>query len=667
MKKVLLFSFLLSFCLAKAQKLEGQKLIDSLLVELPKMKEDTLKVIALNKLGFAYMGLEPNKGMEIVKQSLQLSQKIKYKKGVTLGYKGIASSYAFKDDYQNSISYYNLALKSTNDSKLVGQIYTGLGYVYMQMNNYPLALQYHFKALKIHEKSNRLVSQALTLNNIGTTFNNLKQPKKAIESFEKALKINRNLGSEMEEIRNLGNLGTSYNDLHQYQKALSYFAKALSLSKKNNQVGSATINLYSTGLAYYNLKRYNQSISFTNQSLGLSLETDNKMGLVKNYGLLGDNYLEKSKVEKNNSVKTGFLKLSESNFSKSITISKEINELLDLGNNLGRVSEVQKSLGNYKAALDSHEQYVIYKDSVFNSENKETIKNLEDKRKIELRDKEIKINKLSLEAKEKQKWYLLGGLGLLTIIGGLLFYQSRKRKQINTKLQVLNQNLDTKNLELDQANKAKTRFFSILNHDLRGPVANLIFFLQLQNESPEMLDEESTKRMQDKTMTGAENLLASMEDILQWSKSQMENFKPQPKNLSVNQLFDDTKKVFSGYLKITFEYHNPDNIEIFTDENYLKTIVRNLTSNAINIFTSTENPTIIWKAWQTNNQSFLSVTDNGPGASEEKFNALFDEAEIGSTKSGLGLHLIRDMAKAIDCEITVDSEVGVGTTFSLIL
>ena len=104
------------------------------------------------------------------------------------------------------------------------------------------------------------------------------------------------------------------------------------------------------------------------------------------------------------------------------------------------------------------------------------------------------------------------------IIGSLLFYQSRNRKKTNEKLQLLN-------TELDEANKAKTRFFSILNHDLRGPVANLVFFLQLQKESPEMLDEESTKRMQDKTMTGAENLLNSMEDILQWRKTSNLNLK----------------------------------------------------------------------------------------------------------------------------------------------
>ena len=239
-----------------------------------------------------------------------------------------------------------------------------------------------------------------------------------------------------------------------------------------------------------------------------------------------------------------------------------------------------------------------------------------------------------------------------------MFYQSRNRKKINEKLQLLN-------TELDQANKSKTRFFSILNHDLRSPVANLIHFLHLQKDSPELLDEETKNRMQNKTITGAENLLSSMEDILLWSKGQMENFKPQPKKVAVNQLFDDTKKVFSGYQKIKFEYQNPDNIAIFTDENYLKTIIRNLTSNAINVFTTTQNPTIIWKAWQENGISYLSVTDNGPGASKEQFKALYDDKEVVGIKTGLGLHLIRDLAKAIDCEISVDSKIDIGTTFTL--
>ncbi|MBK6966218.1 MAG: sensor histidine kinase [Bacteroidales bacterium] len=80
-----------------------------------------------------------------------------------------------------------------------------------------------------------------------------------------------------------------------------------------------------------------------------------------------------------------------------------------------------------------------------------------------------------------------------------------------------------------------------------------------------------------------------------------------------------------------------------------------------------ENPTIIWKAFQKKNKIYLSVTDNGPGANKAQFKALYNDKEVAGIKTGLGLHLIRDLATAIDCEITVDTRVGFGTTILLAL
>lgn len=145
----------------------------------------------------------------------------------------------------------------------------------------------------------------------------------------------------------------------------------------------------------------------------------------------------------------------------------------------------------------------------------------------------------------------------------------------------------------------------------------------------------------------------------------MENFKPQPKKVAINSLFEDTKSHFSSEEKVQISFENKDNIQINTDENYLKTIIRNLTGNAIKALNEIENPTIRWKAWQENETSYLSISDNGKGASDEQFKALYDDKEVVGIKSGLGLHLIRDLAKAIDCKISVDSKVNQGTTFTL--
>jgi signal transduction histidine kinase len=225
--------------------------------------------------------------------------------------------------------------------------------------------------------------------------------------------------------------------------------------------------------------------------------------------------------------------------------------------------------------------------------------------------------------------------------------------------------LDQKNHDLDQANKTNARFFGILNHDLRSPVYNLIHFLHLQKENPELLDDQLKQTIEKKTLSSAENLLTSMEDLLQWSKSQMENFQPQPKNIALDSLFEDVKKHFSSEEKVQIVFENPSRLEITTDENYLKTILRNLTGNAIKALVDVQNPMVIWKAIQENNKTILTITDNGNGANQDQFKALYDDKEVVGIKSGLGLHLIRDLAKAIDCEISVDSKINKGTTITL--
>jgi signal transduction histidine kinase len=330
-----------------------------------------------------------------------------------------------------------------------------------------------------------------------------------------------------------------------------------------------------------------------------------------------------------------------------------------------KLSQSYAALGNWKEAYQYNEIYSKYNDEMLQESAKQSIANAEARYQNKTKGQEIKnlsvqntVKNIQIEEAKKQRYFLIGGILLVAIIGLLLFNQSRNRKKTNQKLQLLNQ-------ELDEANKIKARFFGILNHDLRSPVSNLIHFLHLQKESPELIDEETAARMQNKIITGAENLLSSMEDILLWSKGQMENFEPQHKKVAVTVLFEETQKHFSSADKVKITFENPENIILETDENYLKTIIRNLTGNAIQALDKTPNGHIIWKAWKENNTNYLSVTDNGSGGMREQFKALYDDSEVVGIKSGLGLHLIRDLANAINCKIEVDSKLGLGTTFTL--
>lgn len=577
-----------------------------------------------------------------------------------------------------------------------------IGTYYKKNSQYYKAIEYQQIARDLYDKSNLSLleinrNKALCDQNIGANYFFIGDHKKAMECYIKAYKI------IPENIDLLLNMQGVFSSQDNYEKAFFYAEKAMKVAQKTkdnsdldriwgiksdiylNQKDSVNGFKALEKSIEYSIKEndFEQlAITYTNYG-DLLKDSNKKIELYLKAKELWDKHQPNSLLAISNSISiANFYRnivdkpelLKANKISKQEAIQKAETILLQQIENCKKIKHRGKNLQysleclsyvyelkkDYKNANDYFKECVYLYDSLNSIDAKNKILNIEASHNLAQKDKEIQLNQKIIEQEKKQKWFYIFGIGLLAIIGGLLFYQSSTRKKNNEKLQLLNS-------ELDQANKTKTRFFSILNHDLRSPVANLIHFLHLQKDSPELLDEETKNRMQNKTISGAEDLLSSMEDILLWSKGQMENFKPQPKLVNLNQLFDDTKKVFSGYQKIQFEYHNPDNINIFTDENYLKTIIRNLTSNAINVFTTTQNPTIIWKAWQDNGKSFLSITDNGPGANQEQFKALYDDKEVVGIKSGLGLHLIRDLAKAIDCNITVSSNLNQGTTFELSL
>lgn len=543
-------------------------------------------------------------------------------------------------NYDTAIELYKQALAENPIPATKAMIYGSLGRAHFLKGDNAISLEYSFKSLSIFENLKDKKSIANQLNNIASNYialgdnNNARiYMTKAKEALEEKTEQNAALPIDNKTpIHQINHtLNTELPGDFDTNKAEIYLKKGTILS---------------------NQKKWKEAENNIQKSIleAKKLGYTNKVALA--ITILGDLYL---KIFNENQDKKTLEKAKE-NYTKALEIYNQINDKQSISINLKKLSDVEQKLGNIKKALEYNNKYSVYRDSIFNDKTKNTITHIEDQREIELKNRQIKINKLELEAKEKQKWFYISGIFLLVIIASLLFHQSYNRKKNNQKLRQLNS-------QLEEANRIKTRFFGILNHDLRSPVANLIHFLHLQKENPEMLNQETKERLQNKTISGAENLLSSMEDILLWSKGQMENFKPQPKKITVEQLFEDNKKVFSGYHHITFEYHNPENIEIFTDENYLKTILRNLTSNSINVFSTTENPTIIWKAWQEKNKTYLSITDNGPGSEKEKFRALYDETEVVGIKSGLGLHLIRDLAKAINCEISVNSIQNEGTTF----
>lgn len=689
-----------------------------------KTKNYTASVDSLLTLSKSNYGISTTKMLDYAQEALSLSQKINYKKGIAESFKFQGTANYLLGNFKNAENHYSKALVVNEeiDNKIgIMSCLSNLGSVNNVQNKYAIALQYYQKAIRIGEILKEEKNTANTYVNMGIIYSELKNYDLALFYFQKGLDLQTKLNYGPGIAAGFANIGNVYFKTKDYNKALTFYIKALDKDKENNNKLGIAVAYGNIATIHNELKQYDKAVENYSKALEINQELKNKKGIAVNLNGIGKCYLLQNKLSEaldyskraNNIAKSINLQdIVRDSFENLSTIFEKTNKMdsaysyykkyidikdnIDNENNRKQISKLEiqyefdhkeekykndQLLSNEK--LNQQQLLTILNQLKLKESNKEKdlvrlrflksqselkteqIAQKVQKKQLDLiqRDNllklnQLKINKLELQDREKQKWFYIIGLGFFAIIGGLLFKQSRNRKKVNQKLQLLN-------TELDQANKTKTRFFSILNHDLRSPVSNLIHFLHLQKDNPELLDEETKIRMQDKTILGAENLLSSMEDILLWSKGQMENFKPQPKNITIHKLFEDNKKLFSDYSNIKFEYYNPNNVAIFTDENYLKTIVRNLTSNAINVLKTTQNPSIVLKTWQENNQSFISITDNGPGSEKGQFRALYDDKEVVGIKTGLGLHLIRDLAKSIDCKIDVDSKIGFGTTFIL--
>ncbi|WP_337968212.1 HAMP domain-containing sensor histidine kinase [uncultured Flavobacterium sp.] len=630
-------------------------------------------------------------------KGINLSQKYPAFLGKFYYFKGYAYEFS-NNQYQKAVDNYELSWKYAKKSrhlKIETNTLMRLNYMYYSLN--ATAKRDHLiEYIKtVLDTTKSTYSQAVLNGSVAEYYMDNYDYDTFISYQLKAINYKKQLEKSEANYENIGisysQIASAYTKMKQYDKGIEYLNESKPYIK-SPYVKAFLCNYYlqcfvplkkiDSVQKYYKLIYTYPSakdslflnLSLANRSLSEYYITQNKIGIAYNYAKkavsLGQKSTDEEIIMEANTT-MGRVLYEKRDYKKAIetltlasknafTYDKESYVTINK-----KLSQSYAALGLWQKAYEYNENYSKINDEIMQESASKNIANAEARYQNRTKGQEIKnlsaqntIKNIQIEEAKKQRIFLISGLILIGIIVLLVFKQSQNRKKTNEKLQVLNH-------ELDEANKIKARFFSILNHDLRSPVSNLIHFLHLQKENPELIDEATALRMQTKVISGAENLLSSMEDILLWSKSQMENFKPHFKEISIATIFEEMKNHFSSVENIEILFENSQNIILNTDENYLKTIIRNLTGNAIKALDKTQNGKIIWKAWQENNQTYLSITDNGPGGTQEQFKALYDDSEVIGIKSGLGLHLIRDLATAINCKIEVKSLQDSGTTFTI--
>ena len=223
--------------------------------------------------------------------------------------------------------------------------------------------------------------------------------------------------------------------------------------------------------------------------------------------------------------------------------------------------------------------------------------------------------------------------------------------------------------QLKELNATKDKLFSIIAHDLRSPFNNIIGLTELLIDKS--IDFEESKKHIKILNSSAKTTLVLLDNLLNWAKSQTGQLNYNPEKTLLSNIILETiaiNKLHAQTKNITLNYFSSDEMKVYADENMLRTVFRNLISNAIK-FTNIDGNINVLTILKHDHVE-ITVSDDGIGMNEEKRNALFkiisNTTTLGTANengSGLGLVLCKEFVKKNGGEIWAESEEEKGSNF----
>ncbi len=247
--------------------------------------------------------------------------------------------------------------------------------------------------------------------------------------------------------------------------------------------------------------------------------------------------------------------------------------------------------------------------------------------------------------------------------------------KLKNTLDGLEEEVRQRTAELEKSNKTKDKIFSIISHDLRSPFMSILGYSELLHDEIENMDPPTVRKYTDRIMDSSQSTLTMVDGLLEWSKLQMGGVIPTHEEVNLSIIAHEIEKLFHPQLLkkgLTLQTGIDESINLVTDPAIIRSVIRNLVSNAIKF--TPQGGLIKVSAVSVNSFVEIEVVDTGIGIPQEMIPTLFTMETMQSRKgtasekgTGLGLSLVHDLLKKVGGEISVESTVGEGTVFRVLL
>ena len=242
-----------------------------------------------------------------------------------------------------------------------------------------------------------------------------------------------------------------------------------------------------------------------------------------------------------------------------------------------------------------------------------------------------------------------------------------------TKHKLAEEEIKLKNELLQIINAEKDKFFSILAHDLRGPLSAFVAATKIITEEIQTMKFEEIKEITLSMKTSAINIYSLLENLLEWSRLRRGVMDFIPERFNLKKKIEECINVLSESARkkgIEIKIFVPDELDVLADSHMFEAVIRNLVSNAIK-FTTSGGKVTLTAGYNEDHTIEIKISDSGIGMTPELKNKLFQINEKtsrpgteGEPSTGLGLLLCKEFIEKHNGKIWVESEVGKGSTFT---
>ena len=571
-------------------------------------------------------------------------------------------------NYDEALQYYDRSLELFRRLGFEVEVARTLTYkarIYRYRELYEEAVQLYQQAIAIFEKYSVSYEVGLINRYLGLINQNLDNHEEAIKQLDLTKRI---LGDSLFPFivaRINSELGDSYLALHNFEVAENLYKESITLKEKINDHYTLPYSYSGLGTLYLKQGKLNQAQTQFEKAIELSEKIKSKKVIVATYLGLSQLFLEKNNFK--SAKEYGELCLKHA--KKNGAVETKFAALIVL-------AKVAAKKKNYARANEYYQASVSLQDSVMNFGKALKVTNIISA--YENKNKEFELLSLKSENQAKaseleqnelrSKLYLLGFISIL--ITFLLFLRSFLQNRKATKEQkVLNDSLNESNRKLSESNAQLEQFAHTASHDLKSPLTAINLFSSLLETNTKTEVGEKERRYIQGIAKSGKNLVAMIDDMLDFSKVGAKELSIEQTDLDV--LVKDTISSLLGYAKengVKLKQLRPFPNSALVDGVKLKRVFQNIIGNAIKFkATNKEHNYVHLDCKELNGFYQFSITDNGIGMPKTEKN-IFNpfthlNTEENYTGTGIGLTICKKIIIKHGGKIWYESELDRGSTF----